>query len=94
MGREGWYQLGPTVVGGPAVNFQPVGEEKTGKVRLHLDMWVDALVPAIEQAEQLGAHRAGDVEAVPGRGSIAVMTDPEGHEFCLISREDAHERDA
>jgi hypothetical protein len=35
--QEGWFQLGPTVVGGPVINIQPVAEEKVGKSRVHLD---------------------------------------------------------
>ena len=88
-GREGWCRVGPVVAGGPVLNFQPVAEPREGKVRLHLDLWVDRLEPAIATAEALGARRAGELEVVPGRGTIAVMADPEGHEFCLISSENA-----
>lgn len=84
-GREGWYRLGPFVPGGPVMNFQPVTEEKVGKVRLHLDLWVDDLERAMKRVEHLGGQASGERELVSGRGTIAVMTDPEGHEFCLIS---------
>jgi predicted enzyme related to lactoylglutathione lyase len=84
-GREGWYRVGPFVSGGPVLNFQPVAEAKSGKVRIHLDLWVSDLELAVSRAEGLGASRAGEWEVVPGRGTIAVMADPEGHEFCLIS---------
>jgi Glyoxalase-like domain len=39
--QEGWFQLGPTVAGGPVINIQPVAEEKVGKSGVHLDLWVD-----------------------------------------------------
>ena len=87
VGRHGWYRIGPVVPGGPVLNFQPVAEAKQGKARLHLDLWVDELATAVARAEDLGAWRHGDIEVVPGRGSIAVMKDPEGNEFCLISTE-------
>jgi len=83
--RPGWYRLGPAVPGGPVLNLQPVAEAKAGKVRIHLDLWVDDLDAAVTRAEALGAHALGAREVVAGRGTIAVMADPEGHEFCLIS---------
>lgn len=47
--------------------------------------WVDDLYAAMLRVEEAGGRRSSDQEVVPGRGSIVVMTDPEGHEFCLIS---------
>jgi predicted enzyme related to lactoylglutathione lyase len=88
-GREGWYRIGPVVPGGPVINFQPVGEAKAGKVRIHLDLWVDDLDRAIQRVEALGGGAPRSREVVPGRGTIAVATDPEGHELCLISTEGA-----
>ena len=43
----GWFRLGPAVVGGPVITFQPVPEEKVGKTRIHLDIWVGDLEAAI-----------------------------------------------
>jgi len=34
--------------------------------------------------EELGGRRAGEIQEVRG-GSLAVMTDPDGTEFCLIT---------
>ena len=82
--REGWFRLGPAVRGGPVLNFQPVPEEKAGKTRVHLDLWVDDLQGSIELVERLGGSRVGEVQALE-RGRIAVMADPEGNEFCLIA---------
>jgi ribosomal protein S18 acetylase RimI-like enzyme len=83
--RDGWYRLGPVVPGGPVLTFQPVPEQKVGKVRIHLDLWVDDLDAAVRRAERSGGRRVGEREVVPSRGTIAVMADPEGHELCLIS---------
>ena len=82
--RKGWYRIGPAVRGGPVLNFQPVPEEKAGKARVHLDLWVDDLEESIELVERLGGARRGAVQVLE-RGRIAVMSDPEGNEFCLIA---------
>ena len=81
--RDGWVVLGPTVAGGPMIYLQPVSEPKTGTARAHLDLWVDDLDAAVAQAEELGGQRTSDRHD-DARGSVVVMTDPEGHEFCLI----------
>ena len=85
--RDGWYRIGPAVPGGPVLNFQPVTEERVGKVRLHLDLWVDDLEASARRVASLGGSDSGSGrrEVVTGRGTIAVMADPEGHEFCLLS---------
>jgi predicted enzyme related to lactoylglutathione lyase len=83
-GEEGWFHLGPTVHGGPRINFQPVPEEKVGKARVHLDVWVDDIDAAISLVEQLGGTHTAEVHAGPG-WSEAVMADPEGTEFCLVA---------
>lgn len=88
-GREGWRRLGPVVPGGPVVNFQPVPEEKVGKARVHLDLWVDDIDATVLRVEALGGHCAGPPEVVLGRGTIMVVHDPEGHELCVISAQGA-----
>ena len=71
---------------GPAIDVLRVGEAKTVKNRLHLDLRADGASTAEELArlEALGARRV-DV----GQGaevSWTVLADPEGNEFCLLSR--------
>jgi predicted enzyme related to lactoylglutathione lyase len=70
--------------GGPVINIQPVPEEKVGKARVHLDLWVDDLAAAIARVEELGGSHTGEVHSEP-EGIDAVMTDPEGTEFCLVA---------
>lgn len=59
-------------------------EPKVGKVRLHLDVLVDDLDAAVDQVVALGGSDFGAREDLP-RGRIAVMSDPEGNEFCLLA---------
>jgi hypothetical protein len=81
------------VVGdGPRVFFQKVPEPKTGKNRMHLDLHAGGgpSVPLDEQwvriraeVARLQALGASLVEERAGLGvAWAVMTDPEGNEFC------------
>lgn len=79
----GWYRIGPTVAGGPALTFQPVPEAKAGKTRLHLDLWVAELDAAIRRVQELGGRSTGETHRYE-EGTVVVMADREGNEFCLV----------
>lgn len=82
--RPNWLRLQPVGSTGPFMNFQPVEEPKVGKARLHLDVLVRDLDSGVDRVRALGGTHTGIREALP-RGRIAVMRDPEGHEFCLLA---------
>jgi predicted enzyme related to lactoylglutathione lyase len=82
-GLPGWFRIGPTAPGGPAITFQPVPEEKAGKARIHLDVWVDELDAAIVLVEDLGGTSRGETHLY-NEGTVVVMSDIEGNEFCLV----------
>lgn len=65
------------------IGFQRVPEQKTAKNRIHLDVEVDDLEQAIDEAEQLGARKIGSV-VDEDDGSFQVMADPGGNEFCFV----------
>lgn len=65
------------------IGFQRVPERKTGKNRVHLDVEVDEIDAAVDDAEQLGARKIGGI-VDDGNGPFQVMADPEGNEFCFI----------
>lgn len=79
----GWWRLGPLSDGGPVLNFQPVPEAKQGKARLHLDLLTDDLDWAVETVLRLGG-RSLDERHEYDEGTVMVMADPEGNEFCLV----------
>lgn len=81
--RDGWFRIEPLVPGGPLVNFQPVPEEKTGKNRVHIDLWVGDIDAAVAFAEELGATKI-EVHTSPYAIDV-VMADPEGNEFCVVA---------
>jgi len=66
------------------IGFQKVPERKSGKNRLHLDVDVDDLASAVDDAEQLGARKIGAV-VDSDDDPFQVMADPEGNEFCFIT---------
>lgn len=66
------------------IGFQRVPERKSGKNRIHLDVVVDDLALAVDEAEQLGARKVGAV-IDEDDGPFQVMADPEGNEYCFIT---------
>ncbi len=83
IGLPGWIRIGPTAPGGPAITFQPVSEEKVGKTRIHLDIWVDQLDVTIALIHDLGGRSTGETHLYD-EGTVVVMLDVEGNEFCLV----------
>jgi hypothetical protein len=70
----------------PGLVFVPVPEGKAVKNRLHIDLAPhisDDRDAEIERLLAMGATRV-DV-GQPGDGSWAVLADPEGNEFCVLS---------
>ena len=61
--------------------FLAVGEEKSGKNRLHLDLVPDDQTEAVERLIERGATR---VDIGQRDVSWIVMADPEGNEFCVL----------
>jgi predicted enzyme related to lactoylglutathione lyase len=81
--QDGWIYLGDRSDPQPRLVFQPVPEPKAGKVRIHLDVTVDDVDEAIELVTSLGGSSTGERHD-HDEGAVAVMADPEGHEFCLV----------
>jgi hypothetical protein len=79
---RGWSHVEPP--GFVRMAFQPVAGDKAAKNRLHLDIEVEAIQPAVVRALRLGGRRVGET-VTDDQGSFQVMTDPEGNEFCFVS---------
>jgi predicted enzyme related to lactoylglutathione lyase len=69
---------------GPELLFGRSSDDKVGKNRLHLDLRPDDQTVEVERVLALGATRAdiGQGDDVPW----VVLADPEGNEFCILSR--------
>jgi hypothetical protein len=90
--EEEWNSRSALVGDGPRLFFQRVPEPKSGKNRVHLDLHAGGGpgVPVDEQRakmraelERLAAAGATFVEEHEELGVVwAVLTDPEGNEFC------------
>ena len=69
---------------GPILILQPVPEPKSGKNRMHLDVHAPDPAAHILYLESLGARRLGKPIVAYGV-EWQTMTDPEGHEFCVVA---------
>ncbi len=78
-----WVYLGERSDPQPRLVFQAVAEPKAGKVRIHLDVTVDEIEAAINEVNALSGRFTGE-RHVYAEGTVVVMADPEGHEFCLV----------
>ncbi|MBT2385922.1 VOC family protein [Streptomyces sp. ISL-11] len=67
----------------PGFCFVPVGEDKTLKNRLHIDLNPDDRDAEVERLTGLGARRADVGQS--SEVTWVVMEDPEGNEFCVLS---------
>ena len=69
----------------PKLLLQRVGEPKSGKNRMHLDIETPAVDAEVERLEALGARRV-EPDAFEEHGTRwVVMADPEGNEFCVCN---------
>ncbi|MEV1009504.1 VOC family protein [Streptomyces sp. NPDC049881] len=69
---------------GPVLHFNQVPEPKTAKNRLHLCLRPDTTREAeVERVLALGATLTADHRNPDGTG-WAVLSDPEGNEFCIL----------
>jgi len=83
MDGDGWATVGSRHDAEPRLTFQQVPEPRAGKVRLHLDLEVDDVTAGVAEVERLGGRPTGERHEYD-EGVVVVMTDPEGHEFCLV----------
>jgi predicted enzyme related to lactoylglutathione lyase len=81
--EEGWIYLGHRGDPQPRLVFQPVSEPKVGKTRIHLDVTVDDIDEAVGLVITLGGQATGERHEYD-EGVVVIMSDPEGHEFCLV----------
>lgn len=83
---DGVVSIAPPDGSWPMIEVVPVPESKTVKNRLHLDLRADGMPTAdeLERLLGLGARRV-DVGQAPD-ATWVVLSDPEGNEFCLLSR--------
>ena len=84
-----FFMTGP----GPNLLFIKVPESKTVKNRLHLDLGPTDRTrdEEVDRLTALGATLADDRRNPDGTG-WAVMTDPEGNEFCVVRSQAERDR--
>jgi hypothetical protein len=75
----------------PDLLLQQVPEPKTGKNRMHLDLQVLDVAAEVDRLTGLGARVVEGPHDDDGF-LTAVLTDPQGNEFCVIRPPDGDER--
>jgi hypothetical protein len=75
---------GPGVL--PTLLFSKVPEPKTVKNRLHIDVNADGAADQQSELARLLALGARQIDIGQGEVTWHVLADPEGNEFCLLSR--------
>jgi predicted enzyme related to lactoylglutathione lyase len=78
----GWRRVGSLSDGAPVLTFQPVPEPRQGKVRIHPDVRVPDIDRAVAAVRGLGGRLLARHDY--DEGVVSEMSDPEGHEFCLV----------
>ena len=83
---DGVITIGATDGSWPTIDVVRVPEVKTVKNRLHLDLRADgsSTEDELQRLLGLGARRADVGQAADA--TWVVLADPEGNEFCLLSR--------
>ena len=76
------FEIRPAADRLPGLLFLRVGDDKVVKNRLHLDFRPDDHTREVERLLELGAS---PVDVGQGDQSWAVLADPEGNEFCVLS---------
>jgi len=84
--EDGIVSIGPADGMSPTIDVCPVPDAKTVYNRLHFDLRADGVTrdEELQRLLALGATYA-DV-GQPADASWVVLADPEGNEFCLLSR--------
>ncbi len=77
------FEIRPAVDRLPGWLFEPVGDTKVTKNRLHPDFRPDDQDEAVTRFLSLGAR---PVDIGQGEQSWVVLADPEGNEFCVLSK--------
>jgi hypothetical protein len=78
--------IGPADGAWPAIDLLPVPESKTVKNRLHLDVRADGTTADDEIARLLALGATLVDLGQPPDATWTVLADPEGNEFCVLSR--------
>jgi hypothetical protein len=84
--EDGVITIGPADRAWPTIDVAPVPEAKAIKNRLHLDLRADGTSTAAELDRLLGLGARRAEVGQPADASWVVLADPEGNEFCLLSR--------
>lgn len=82
--RQGTYAWLDEVSPGVQLILQEVGDVKMGKNRVHMEIVSDEPEGLVARVEALGGRKVSEVEE--DDYALTVLADPDGIEFCVLSR--------
>ncbi len=84
-GSQAQYRwLHPSQGTGPSIILQQVPEARSGKNRLHLDIYAADIEGEAVRLIGAGAHRIDAAPIVEVENTWIRLRDPEGNEFCVV----------
>lgn len=78
----GWVILRDPDGRGPNVSLNQVPRKRSGRSRLHLDLYADDRETEVERLIRIGANRYP--WRYPPRADYVVLEDPDGNLFCVV----------
>ena len=85
--EDDWVVLQDPEGGGVNVSLQQVPEPRSGKNRLHLDLYTSDQAGEVKRLLGLGATR--QLRTPEPDEDFVVLEDPEGNLFCVIDKSDS-----
>lgn len=67
------------------LTLQKVPEPKSGKLRMHIDLFARDVPAELARLRSLGATEVDGLAGDDGAVIFATLRDPEGHEFCVVA---------
>ncbi len=80
--KGGWVVLRDPAGRGPNVSLNQVPKKRSGRSRLHLDLYTDDQEAEVERLTKIGAARYP--WRYPPDADYVVLEDPDGNLFCVV----------
>jgi hypothetical protein len=80
--KDGWVVLRDPKERSPNISLNQVHEKRSGRSRLHLDLYADNREAEVERLLKIGARRHR--QTYDPDDDFRVLVDPDGNLFCVV----------